>query len=97
MTTVLASRTRRAAHGLHRCGHCGKKIKAHTAYLDQRLATEGTVYTFRSHAACDDLFQRAARYFDLEEDESAATYTESVHEYQREHGLPVTGWPEAET
>jgi hypothetical protein len=94
--TVLASRTRRAAHGLHRCGHCGKKIKAHTAYLDQRIATEGTVYTFRSHAACDDLFQRVAYYFDLE-DETAATVTESVWAYQSEHGLPVTGWPEAET
>jgi hypothetical protein len=96
MTTVLASRTRRAAHGLHRCGHCGKKIKAHTAYLDLRIATEGTVYTFRSHAACDDLYCRIGRYLALDEDDSGVPL-EAVHDYQREHGLPVTGWPEAET
>lgn len=52
MTTLLAEYNRRAAHGLHRCGYCRRPIAAREQYLDQRIAAEGTVYTFRAHHAC---------------------------------------------
>ena len=54
MPTLLAEyRNRRAAHGLHRCNLCGRKIAKREHYLDQRIADDGRVYTFRAHLACD--------------------------------------------
>lgn len=52
MTTLLAHHHRRAAHGKHRCGLCGRNIAQGELYEDQRCADEGTVYTVRSHLAC---------------------------------------------
>lgn len=59
-TTLLAHYPdRRAAHGLHRCGDCGGRIARGDRYSDQRLADDGTAYTFREHALCRALFEQA--------------------------------------
>jgi hypothetical protein len=50
--TLLAHHTRRASNGRHRCGWCGKRIAAGERYTDQRIADNGTVYTWREHPAC---------------------------------------------
>ena len=66
-TSILAHYPhRRAAHGLHRCGDCGGRIAARDLYSDQRLACDGTAYTFREHALCRELFEEAwaAGYLD---------------------------------
>jgi hypothetical protein len=54
MATLLAEHTRKAAHGRHRCGWCDEYITAGEHYNDQRVADEGTVYTWREHFACRD-------------------------------------------
>lgn len=57
MTTVLAEYpNRRAAHGQHVCGICRKRIAAGERYIDQRVAADGTVYTFRCHRACNSAY-----------------------------------------
>ena len=56
MSTLLAEYNRRAAHGLHRCGYCRRPIAAREQYLDQRIADDGSVYTFRAHHACDSAY-----------------------------------------
>lgn len=53
MTTLLAHHVRKAAHGLHRCGWCGGMIANRGRYIDQRIADNGTVYTWRAHCDCD--------------------------------------------
>lgn len=54
--TVLACSHRRAAHGLHRCALCGRKITVRELYEDQRCADDGTAWTVRSHLACVSAF-----------------------------------------
>jgi len=47
---------RRASHGLHVCGDCRGRIARGDHYSDQRLADNGTAYTYREHALCRALF-----------------------------------------
>ena len=48
---------RRAVHGLHVCGDCRGYIARGDHYSDQRLADNGTAYTYREHALCRALFE----------------------------------------
>ena len=57
--TVLSSRYRRAAHGLHRYWACGGFIGSRHQYLDLRMADGGTAYTLRLHSLCDWLWTDA--------------------------------------
>ena len=66
MSTLLAHHLRLAAHGRHRCGWCGLTIAARERYIDQRIAENGTVWTWRCHQACDDLVWRHFREPDIE-------------------------------
>ena len=50
--TLLAHNMRKAAHGRHTCRECRKAIAAREVYVDQRIATDGTVYTYRAHERC---------------------------------------------
>jgi len=52
VSTLLAHHKRRAAHGLHRCGWCGNHIVKGEQYTDQRIADDGTVWTWREHITC---------------------------------------------
>lgn len=54
--TFLAEYTRKAAHGKHRCGWCWELIAQGEEYRDQRIADDGTVYTWREHIACANRF-----------------------------------------
>lgn len=72
MTTLLAENVRRAAHGLHRCGICAGTIPARSHYLDQRVAGEGRVWTFRCHMSCHDFYWRLHRDFGLWDDDEIA-------------------------
>ena len=69
MATLLTEKVRRAAHGLHRCGWCGDKIAAGERYNDQRIADNGTVYTWREHRGCAARFWKAWRAEGLHEDD----------------------------
>ena len=52
MSTLLAHHERRAAHGRHVCRECRRLIAAREIYLDQRVAGDGTVWTYRAHLRC---------------------------------------------
>lgn len=69
MATLLASTYRRSAHDRHRCGHCGGFIPWGDRYLDQRLAGDGHVWTFRAHSACDAIYWRLHRELGLCDDD----------------------------
>lgn len=69
MASLLASHQRRAAHSFHRCGCCGGRIPRGDQYLDQRVADNGTVWTFRTHAVCDRVYWRLHREFGMHEDD----------------------------
>lgn len=90
--TLMSSKFRKAAHGLHRCEWCRRPIAARSEYLDNRIAEDGTAYTQRSHVQCDRLIGQAMSYFSLD-GEDMGDPEETVSEMQRELGLPV-GWPE---
>lgn len=68
MSVLLAHNVRRAA-SKHRCDLCGEPIWPADRYLDQRIADEGTVYTFRCHTSCDVRYGKAHRGFELWSDE----------------------------
>lgn len=55
-TLLTETRGRKAAHGRHRCGYCHRSIARGELYLDQRIADDRTVYTFRGHLACDSAY-----------------------------------------
>jgi len=54
MNTLLSETRRHAAHGQHRCRVCLRPIAARELYLDQRIAGDGTAWTFRMHLTCSD-------------------------------------------
>lgn len=91
--TVMSSKVRRAAHGRHRCYLCGRNIRARSEYLDTRISGEGTAFTNRAHVECDRLMDSAINYWSLDPDD-LGNYEDTVCDYQRDIGLPVTGWPE---
>lgn len=54
MADLLSHTVRRAAHGKHVCRFCRRLIAAGERYNDDRLAEDGSAYTFRSHVDCLD-------------------------------------------
>ena len=55
MTTLLNHTERKAAHE-HVCRLCHRKIAQGETYADQRLAGEGTAWTWRAHSACHSAY-----------------------------------------
>lgn len=92
VSTVLSHKVRRAAHARHLCGFCGKSIAIGSDYLDLRAVADRTAYTWKAHLECDVLWSRACRHFAVD-DEDGVHPTDLVHDYQREMGLSVSGWP----
>lgn len=66
MIEVLSS-TQPKARLTHRCMHCGETILAGTKYQSTVCADSGTIWRFKSHIECDDLFNAYAREFALDE------------------------------
>lgn len=91
-TITMLSTTRRAAHGLHRCGDCGGRIAARDHYRDSRVAGDGTVWTWREHALCSalgDWWQSEYPY--AEPEEFPVVCTELLAEWWREFVVTFGG------
>lgn len=93
---IIFQKTRRAAHGKHECGHCYRRIAARSLYLDHRVAFEGTMVTQRFHIECDILVTSAVNYFDIDW-EDLGEPGETVCDWQRDAGLPISWPPEVST
>lgn len=53
--TLLAEDTR-TARKPHPCGYCHRPIAPGSRYLDQRVADNGIVWTFRAHLDCHSAY-----------------------------------------
>ncbi len=78
MVTTLSSRTRRAAHGKHRCGYCRQTIDRGEKYDDTRCAGDGTVWTWRSHLRCLVFLQEVVDPYDWDEGIDAVSFADHV-------------------
>jgi hypothetical protein len=80
---LLAQHTRKAAHGLHRCGWCGENIAKGERYTDQRIADNGSAYTWREHPACAERiwkWWRAQGYYEDEMTDGWIAWAEMLAE-----------------
>lgn len=68
MSTVLAYKPV-TARKAHRCGDCEGRIERGQRYQQQRIAGDGTVWTFRSHPACHHIALAIHRDAGLDWDE----------------------------
>ena len=81
MTTMLSQRTRKAAHGKHRCGYCRQPIAAGEKYDDARIADLGTVWTWRSHLRCLAFLRDVAEQDTWDDGIDAVLFADLVVEY----------------
>lgn len=71
MVTLLAEHRRVASlrgRG-HRCQTCGGHIGAGQPYVDQRVAGDGSVWTYREHESCHSIYWAIHRDAGLCEDD----------------------------
>lgn len=83
--TLLAQYLRRAAHGRHRCGWCGERIAQGEVYVDQRIAADRSVFTWREHRTCGSEVWRwlgRAGCYDIEGLNPRDVYAEMLAEKQ---------------
>ena len=55
MSTLLDHRER-SAMKIHQCSYCLRSIVRGVRYLDQRVASDGSVYTYRAHLDCHSAY-----------------------------------------
>lgn len=70
MTATLLHQTTRRARKAHRCGACNLPIEPGELYLDQRVAGDGTAWTWREHPLCHSVYWRIHREAGLDNDDS---------------------------
>ena len=78
MSNTLLADDRPTARKTHRCSDCEGLILPGTRYRSQRVASDGSVWTYKEHESCHDVYWRLHREAGLWEDEGVDP--ESVRE-----------------
>ena len=78
MSATLLADDRHTARKTHRCSDCDGLILPGTRYRSQRVASDGSVWTYREHESCHDVYWLLHREAGLCEDDSVDP--ESVRE-----------------
>ena len=69
MSATLLQRTTPKARKPHQCHNCGDEIAAGHRYENQRIAYDGTAWTYKSHLACHEICMAYANNYALGDDE----------------------------